>query len=255
MRPMAAAGQHRGPFRAGGRDRRGPRSGRAAALPGAIRRWSHCPGVPRPGRDHRASAQEGQEGAGQRLARAPRHSCNATPDDVRTSYGAEDGLSGQRPQSRSTVRMRCTSGDMARTSRGTLAGIAAPPLPGSSLTGSQSQRDRLRPEPGAALAVHGQRDRAGVAEPQGDCPPFRPGLRGTRVDDALEDRRAARCGDVGPAGFAPPLREITTSRGPRRAAGGDGVLVAAGCLRAALCAVTGLRAAAVPLVAGPDATT
>lgn len=51
------------------------------------------------------------------------------------------------------------------------------------------------------------------------------------------------------------VREITTSRGPRRAAGGDGVLVAAGCLRAALCAAAGLRAAAVPLVAGPDATT
>ncbi|HEX9539669.1 MAG TPA: hypothetical protein VGA04_16050 [Streptosporangiaceae bacterium] len=33
------------------------------------------------------------------------------------------------------------------------------------------------------------------------------------------------------------------------------VLVAAGCVRAALCAVTGLRAAAAALPAGPDATT
>jgi hypothetical protein len=52
------------------------------------------------------------------------------------------------------------------------------------------------------------------------------------------------------------VTEITTSRGPGRAAGGAGVLVAAGCLRAALCAVTGgMRAAAVALPAGPDATT
>ena len=86
------------------------------------------------------------------------------------------------------------------TARPAAASIAAL-LPGNSLTGCQAQRDRGRPEP-AALAVHGQRDRAGVAEPQRDCPPFRPGFRGARVDDALEDRRAARCGEVGPARFA-----------------------------------------------------
>jgi hypothetical protein len=35
-----------------------------------VRRRSHRPGVPRPRRDHRASAPEAQEGAGERLARA-----------------------------------------------------------------------------------------------------------------------------------------------------------------------------------------
>src|SRR5258707_1764283 len=68
--PAPRARQHRGPAGADGRDRRGPARGRGAALPGAIRRRSHRPGVPRPGRDHRASAREGREGAGGRLARA-----------------------------------------------------------------------------------------------------------------------------------------------------------------------------------------
>ena len=68
--------------------------------------------------------------------------------------------------------------------------------------GSQIQGERLRSEPGAVFAVYGQGDRARVAEPQGDCLPFRPRLRGASTDDALEDPRAARCGEVGPAGFA-----------------------------------------------------
>ena len=66
--PAPRAWQHRGPSGSGGRDRRGPRSGRGAALPGALRRRSHRPGVPRPGRDHRTSAHEGQEGPGERLS-------------------------------------------------------------------------------------------------------------------------------------------------------------------------------------------
>ncbi len=45
-------------------------SGRGAALPGAIRRRSHRAGVPRGGRHHRPSAQEGHEGVGERLAGA-----------------------------------------------------------------------------------------------------------------------------------------------------------------------------------------
>ncbi len=46
------------------------------------------------------------------------------------------------------------------------------------------------------------------------------------------------------------VRAITTSREPGRAAGEAGLFLEAGCLRAALCAVTGFWAAAVALPAG-----